>query len=71
MKSLVLFSGGQDSTTCLAKALSDFPDNVTALGFDYGQRHTIELKQASIIANKANVPFHILGLDFFWLLLFL
>lgn len=68
MKSLVLFSGGQDSTTCLAKALSDFPENVTAIGFDYGQRHTVELKQAKIIAKKANVPFHVLNLDFFKML---
>ncbi|GJD48095.1 7-cyano-7-deazaguanine synthase [Methylobacterium crusticola] len=39
---LVLFSGGQDSTTCLAWALDRFP-RVETLGFDYGQRHRIEL----------------------------
>jgi 7-cyano-7-deazaguanine synthase len=39
---LVLFSGGQDSTTCLAWALSRF-GHVETLGFDYGQRHAIEL----------------------------
>ncbi len=39
---LVLFSGGQDSTACLAWALSRF-DRVETLGFDYGQRHRIEL----------------------------
>ncbi|MBY0257148.1 7-cyano-7-deazaguanine synthase, partial [Methylobacterium sp.] len=39
---LVLFSGGQDSTTCLAWALARF-DRVETLGFDYGQRHRIEL----------------------------
>lgn len=39
---LVLFSGGQDSTTCLAWALQRFP-HVETLGFDYGQRHRIEL----------------------------
>ena len=39
---LVLFSGGQDSTTCLAWALERF-DRVETLGFDYGQRHRIEL----------------------------
>lgn len=39
---LVLFSGGQDSTTCLAWALERFP-RVETLGFDYGQRHRIEL----------------------------
>ena len=40
---LVLFSGGQDSTTCLAWALSRF-DRVETVGFDYGQRHRIELE---------------------------
>src|ERR1700759_1581891 len=39
---LVLFSGGQDSTTCLAWALSRFR-HVETLGFDYGKRHAIEL----------------------------
>lgn len=40
---LVLFSGGQDSTTCLAWALSRF-DRVETIGFRYGQRHEIELE---------------------------
>ena len=39
---LVLFSGGQDSTTCLADALSRY-ERVETLGFDYGQRHHVEL----------------------------
>lgn len=39
---LVLFSGGQDSTTCLAWALDKF-ERVETIGFDYGQRHRIEL----------------------------
>ena len=39
---LVLFSGGQDSTTCLAWALSQYA-KVETIGFDYGQRHRIEL----------------------------
>jgi 7-cyano-7-deazaguanine synthase len=39
---LVLFSGGQDSTTCLAEALSKY-DRVETLAFDYGQRHRVEL----------------------------
>ncbi|GBR05320.1 7-cyano-7-deazaguanine synthase QueC [Acetobacter oeni] len=39
---LVVFSGGQDSATCLAWALDRF-DRVETLGFDYGQRHAVEL----------------------------
>lgn len=42
-KALVLFSGGQDSTTCLALALTQY-DEVYTIGFDYGQRNIIELK---------------------------
>lgn len=40
---LVLFSGGQDSATCLAWALDNF-DTVETVGFDYGQRHRVELE---------------------------
>lgn len=39
---LVLFSGGQDSATCLAWALQRY-DHVETIGFDYGQRHAVEL----------------------------
>lgn len=41
-RALVLFSGGQDSTTCLAWALTRFA-HVETIGFDYGQRHAVEL----------------------------
>jgi 7-cyano-7-deazaguanine synthase len=50
-KALVLFSGGQDSTTCLAWALDRF-DHVETIGFDYGQRHRIELDQRGKIRAK-------------------
>ena len=40
---LVLFSGGQDSTVCLAWSLEDF-DHVETIGFDYRQRHRVELE---------------------------
>ncbi|MBN9278603.1 MAG: 7-cyano-7-deazaguanine synthase, partial [Hyphomicrobium sp.] len=39
---LVLFSGGQDSTVCLASALTRY-DRVETFVFDYGQRHRVEL----------------------------
>jgi len=42
-RALVLFSGGQDSATCLAWALERFA-HVETLGFDYGQRHSVELE---------------------------
>ena len=42
-KALVLFSGGQDSTACLAWALARYT-RVETIGFDYGQRHKVELK---------------------------
>jgi 7-cyano-7-deazaguanine synthase len=45
---LVLFSGGQDSTTCLAWALAHFA-RVETVGFDYGQRHRIELAQRAAL----------------------
>lgn len=59
---LVLFSGGQDSTTCLYWAKKQFA-RVEALGFQYNQKHEVELKQAAIIAEKAGVPFKIMNLQ--------
>ncbi|HVI28515.1 7-cyano-7-deazaguanine synthase QueC [Hansschlegelia sp.] len=47
---LVLFSGGQDSTTCLAWALDRY-ERVETVGFAYGQRHAIELAQRSRIRD--------------------
>jgi len=48
---LVLFSGGQDSTTCLAWALDRFM-HVETIGFDYGQRHRIELNQRLVVMGE-------------------
>ncbi len=50
-RALLLFSGGQDSTTCLAWSLEKF-DEVYTLGFSYGQRHSIELECRQKILNK-------------------
>ena len=54
---LVLFSGGQDSTTCLAVALERFA-RVETIGFDYGQRHRIELdvRPRILAALRAGFP---------------
>jgi 7-cyano-7-deazaguanine synthase len=59
---LVLFSGGQDSTTCLFWALQAF-SRVEVLGFQYGQRHAVELEQAARIAEMAGVRFTVLDLS--------
>ncbi len=50
-KALVLFSGGQDSATCLGWALESF-EYVETLGFDYGQRHKIELEQRDVLRRE-------------------
>ncbi|HCO67910.1 MAG TPA: 7-cyano-7-deazaguanine synthase QueC [Dysgonomonas sp.] len=56
---LVLFSGGQDSTTCLFWAIKEF-ESVRTLCFTYGQRHSKEVEIARNIAHQANVPFQML-----------
>ncbi|MFZ6776815.1 7-cyano-7-deazaguanine synthase QueC [Undibacterium sp. Ji83W] len=50
-RALVLFSGGQDSATCLAWALSRYA-HVETIGFDYGQRHAIELSVRPVLIEK-------------------
>ena len=52
---LVLFSGGQDSTTCLAWALARY-ERVETIGFDYGQRHRVELDvRPAILASLKKI----------------
>ena len=53
---LVLFSGGQDSTTCLAWALERF-DHVETIAFDYRQRHRIELDQRLVVLKEVRARF--------------
>lgn len=58
MKALVLFSGGVDSTTCLAMAVDKYgKDNVVALSVSYGQKHTKEVEAANNIAAHYGVEF--------------
>jgi 7-cyano-7-deazaguanine synthase len=71
-KALVLFSGGQDSTVCLAWALAEFA-HVETVGFAYGQRHRVELEARPQILARFRQEFpdwapklgddHVLSLD--------
>lgn len=55
-KSMVVLSGGQDSTTCLLKEIEvRGAENVRALIFNYGQRHKVEIEHALWIANELGV----------------
>ena len=63
-KALVLLSGGQDTTTCLYWAIDRFgAASTSALSFDYGQRHRIELECAERIAGAAGVAHDCLPID--------
>jgi 7-cyano-7-deazaguanine synthase len=55
-RALVLFSGGQDSTTCLAWALDRY-EHVETIGFDYGQKHRIELDARLVVLHSIRRAF--------------
>ena len=57
-KAIILLSGGQDSTTCLYWAKDHF-EYIEAIGFDYGQSHKQELKQAQKISDNLNIKYKI------------
>jgi 7-cyano-7-deazaguanine synthase len=63
-KALVLHSGGQDSTTCLAWALRKFK-TVETMSFDYGQRHRRELSAAEKIAKHLGLEHAVIKTDIF------
>ena len=56
-KAVVVFSGGQDSTTCLIQAIAQY-DEVHCITFDYGQRHKLEIEVAEAICKELNVTAH-------------
>lgn len=61
-KAVVVFSGGQDSTTCLFGAKKRYKE-VIAVSFDYGQKHSLELECAKDICKKYDVEHHIMDLN--------
>ncbi|ADU30630.1 7-cyano-7-deazaguanine synthase QueC [Evansella cellulosilytica] len=61
-KVIVVFSGGQDSTTCLFWALKKY-DEVEAVTFDYHQRHSEEIQVAKEITSELKVKHHILDMS--------
>lgn len=65
MKTILLFSGGIDSTTLLYKLISD-GDEVECLAFDYGQKHRRELLAAKKITENLNLPLQVIELKDVW-----
>ncbi|WP_411565737.1 7-cyano-7-deazaguanine synthase QueC [Pseudomonas orientalis] len=56
-KAVMVFSGGQDSTTCLIQALKQY-DEVHCITFDYGQRHVAEIEVARTLAKQLGATVH-------------
>ena len=56
-KAVIVFSGGQDSTTCLIHALPSY-DEIHCITFDYGQRHRAEIEIAQQLSKKLGVTAH-------------
>lgn len=67
MKAVVVLSGGQDSATCLALAVKKYgADEVAAITFEYGQRHSLETKFAKRLAKRFGIVLHkVVKLDFY------
>ena len=61
-KAVVVFSGGQDSTTCLFWAIKQF-EEVEAVTFDYNQRHKAEIECAKNITSELGIKHHILDMS--------
>lgn len=61
-KAIVVFSGGQDSTTCMFYALEHY-DEVELVTFQYGQRHASEIEVAKKIAATQNLKHHVLDMS--------
>ena len=61
-KAVVVFSGGQDSTTCLFWAMEQFAE-VEAVTFDYNQRHKTEIDCAREITKELGIKHHILDMS--------
>lgn len=62
MKAIIVFSGGQDSTTCLYWAINRY-EEVEAITFDYGQKHSVEIEQSKKILRNLNIKQTIVSLN--------
>lgn len=62
-KALLIFSGGQDSTTLLGWAKKEY-DIVEAVTFMYGQKHEVEIEQSKIICRKYRIKQYLINIDF-------